>query len=94
MYLIIICRKKNKKIAKGKKAQFFLIQLAVVLLLVIGVIVGLMLYEKKAISDFQPVIDFVSAYWYYIVAIIFILLFKDQVIAIVNTILGKFGVRV
>jgi hypothetical protein len=79
---------------KPMNKKGFFLMIIVVLVLFIAAIILLMMWQKKAVDDFAPVIDFVKQYGAWIVGGVLVFLFLPQVRAILNFILGMFGVKV
>ncbi|MFA5652337.1 MAG: hypothetical protein WC933_03150 [Candidatus Paceibacterota bacterium] len=79
---------------KPMNKKGFLITWIILLVLIIGVLVLLMVYTKKAVDDLKPVLDFLQQYGIWIVGLILAFLFLPELKAIIKTILGWFGVKI
>ncbi|MBU0894234.1 MAG: hypothetical protein KKB88_02230 [Nanoarchaeota archaeon] len=79
---------------KNKKAQFFGIQAMIILGLTIMALILLIWFGFRISAGIVSVFDFLKTYWLYITLVIFGLLWHKQIGAVVNKILGHFGVKV
>jgi len=88
-----------KKMTKNKKGFFgFTTMIVVYMILAIILLLLIWLIGSKVSSSissmFDPVMDFFSSYGIWVLAVLLVVIFRKQVIAIINWILSKLGIRV